>query len=50
MTTAANNVEEAKKELIQAEHHQKKTGKCLIYLIVGCLIMIGIILTIIFTK
>ena len=50
MITAANNVEAAKEELVQASNHQKKGGKCLLYLIIGCLIAIGIILTIIFTK
>ena len=48
MVTAANNVEAAKEELVQAEQHQKKGGKCLIYLVIGCLILIGIILAIVF--
>jgi t-SNARE complex subunit (syntaxin) len=50
MNNAASNVEAAKEELTQAKEHQKNTGKCLIYLIICCLIAIGIILTVIFTK
>lgn len=48
MVTAANNVEAAKEELVQADQHSKKTGKCLIYLVIGSVIIIGIILAIVF--
>ena len=48
VTTAANNVSEAKKELQEAERHQKKTGKCLIYLIIISIAIIAIILGIVF--
>ena len=48
MTSAANNVQAGNEELVQAREHQKKGGRCLIYLIIACLIAIGIILTIIF--
>ncbi len=47
MTSAANNVEGAKEELVQAEEHQKKGGKCFWYLIVGGVIVIGIIIGVI---
>jgi len=47
MRSAAANVEGAKDELIQADQHAKKSGRCLIYLIIACVIIITIILCII---
>ena len=48
MVTAATNGEAAKEELVQAETHQKKGGKCLLYLIIGGVIALAIILCIVF--
>lgn len=42
--TAANNVVEAKKELAEARDHQKKSGKCLCYLVILGMIALGVIL------
>ncbi len=50
MVTAANNVEAAKEELVQAREHQKRSSKCLLYLIIGCVIALAIILIIIFAP
>ena len=44
MRTAANNVVEAKKELAEAREHQKKSGKCLCYLVILGMIALGVIL------
>ena len=50
MRTAANNVEEANKELNEAQEHQKKSNKCLLYLIILCVIALGIILYFVITA
>lgn len=48
MVTAANNVQAAKEELVEAEQHQKKGGKCLLYLVITSIILIAIILGLVF--
>ena len=53
MRTAADNVKEANKELKEASHHQKKSCKCLIYIIILAMVAIGVVLYFIisaFTK
>ena len=50
MVTAANNVEAAKEELIGAEQHQKKGGRCLLYMIIAGVVCLAIVLTIVFTT
>ena len=44
MRTAADNVVGAKGELTEASAYQKKSGKCLLYLIIAMVIVLGLIL------
>jgi len=41
---AKQNAEEAHKEVVEAQEHQKAGGKCMCYLIIGLLVICGIVI------